>query len=89
MPLPGFIAPCLPTKALQPQSVGDGLHEINTTGSGMRLYSSPGNGPDGPLPPDRRGARPPAVAVLHHDGEAAACGDDGIRAPRTMVDFDV
>src|SRR5260370_31504324 len=30
------------------------------------------------LPADRRGARRAALAVLHHRGEAVACGDDGI-----------
>ena len=53
MPLPpGFIAPCLPTKAPQPPSGDAWLHEIKhdgfrviarKEGGRVRLYSRPGN----------------------------------------------
>jgi ATP-dependent DNA ligase len=52
MPLPGFIAPCLPTKAKEPPRGGAWLHEIKhdgfrviarKDGDRVRLYSRPGN----------------------------------------------
>jgi bifunctional non-homologous end joining protein LigD len=48
----GFIAPCLPTSALQPPSGDDWLHEIKhdgfriiarKSGDRVKLYSRPGN----------------------------------------------
>src|SRR5262249_40216882 len=53
MPLPpGFVPPCLPTKALEPPSSESWLHEIKhdgfriidrKNGNRVRLYSRPGN----------------------------------------------
>jgi bifunctional non-homologous end joining protein LigD len=83
----GFIAPCLPTPAVQPPSGGLWLHEIKhdgfrviarKSGQRVRLYSRPGN--------DLTARFPLIVEALSRlrsrsciiDGEAVACGDDGI-----------
>src|ERR1700730_6232693 len=87
-PLPaGFIAPCLPTSAAQPPSGELWLHEIKhdgfqviarKNGYRVKLYSRPGN--------DLTARFPLIVEALVRlragscivDGEAVACGDDGI-----------
>jgi bifunctional non-homologous end joining protein LigD len=87
-PLPtGFIAPCLPTSAPQPPSGNGWLHEIKhdgfrviarKNGQRVKLYSRPGN--------DLTLRFPLIVEALARlragsciiDGEAVACGDDGI-----------
>ncbi len=83
----GFIAPCLPTSARQPPSGELWLHEIKHDGfrviarksdKRVRLYSRPGN--------DLTERFPLIVEALSRlrsrsciiDGEAVACGDDGI-----------
>jgi ATP-dependent DNA ligase len=83
----GFIAPCLPTKTLQPPSGAAWLHEIKhdgfrviarKDGDRVRLYSRPGN--------DLTYRFPLIVEALKRlrsrscilDGEAVACGDDGV-----------
>jgi ATP-dependent DNA ligase len=79
----GFIAPCLPTSAPQPPSGEEWLHEIKHDGFRMdgkrvKLYSRPGN--------DLTERFPLIVEALARlrsnsciiDGEAVACGDDGI-----------
>jgi ATP-dependent DNA ligase len=83
----GFIAPCLPTSASQPPSGEEWLHEIKhdgfriiarKDGKRVKLYSRPGN--------DLTGCFPLIVEALAWlrsnsciiDGEAVACGDDGI-----------
>jgi ATP-dependent DNA ligase len=82
----GFIAPCLPTKAPTP-SGAEWLHEIKhdgfrviarKDGERVRLYSRPGNDLT-----DRFPLIVEALAKLLSqsciiDGEAVACGDDGI-----------
>jgi bifunctional non-homologous end joining protein LigD len=88
MPLPlGFIAPCLPTKALQPPTGDAWLHEIKhdgfrviarKEGGRVRLYSRPGNDLT-----DRFPLIVEALAQLRSrsciiDGEAVCCGDDGV-----------
>ena len=82
---PGFIAPCLPTKAPEPPSGPMWLHEIKhhgfrvvarKVGDRIRLYSRPGNDLTLPL----------IVAVLARlrsrsciiDGEAVCCEDNGV-----------
>src|SRR5271166_5886379 len=84
---PGFIAPCLPTSAPQPPSGNLWLHEIKhdgfrviarKDGKRLKLYSRPGN--------DLTYRFPLIVEALARlrsrscilDGEAVACGDDGI-----------
>jgi hypothetical protein len=84
---PGFIAPCLPTNASAPPSGKLWLHEIKhdgfrvmarKAGERVRLYSRPGN--------DLTYRFPLVVEALAKlrsqsciiDGEAVACGDDGI-----------
>jgi bifunctional non-homologous end joining protein LigD len=84
---PGFIAPCLPTSAPQPPSGEEWLHEIKhdgfriiarKDGKRVKLYSRPGN--------DLTERFPLIVEALVRlrsnsciiDGEAVACGDDGI-----------
>jgi bifunctional non-homologous end joining protein LigD len=82
---PGFIAPCLPTSAPCPPCGKHWLHEIKhdgfrviarKTGKRVRLYSRPGN--DLALPAHCRGGGQAALALLLIDGEAVACGEDGL-----------
>src|SRR5438128_5043810 len=82
----GFIAPCLPTKALQPPTGDAWLHEIKhdgfrviarKEGGRVRLYSRPGNDLTDRFP------LVGALAQLRSrsciiDGEAVACDDDGV-----------
>jgi ATP-dependent DNA ligase len=82
----GFVAPCLPTKAPTP-SGAEWLHEIKhdgfriiarKNGEPVKLYSRPGNDLT-----DRFPLIVEALAKLRSrsciiDGEAVACGDDGI-----------
>jgi bifunctional non-homologous end joining protein LigD len=82
----GFIAPCLPTKAPTP-SGAEWLHEIKhdgfrviarKEGKRVRLYSRPGNDLTERFPLIVEG-----LVALHTrsciiDGEAVACGEDGI-----------
>ena len=87
-PLPaGFIAPCLPTKAVQPPSGGLWLHEIKhdgfrviarKDGKRVRLYSRPGNDLTGRFPlivEALVGLRSRSVIM---DGEAVACDEYGV-----------
>jgi ATP-dependent DNA ligase len=83
----GFIAPCLPSAAPQAPSGAEWLHEIKHDGfrviarkedERVRLYSRPGNDLT-----DRFPLIVEALAKLNSqswviDGEAVACGDDGI-----------
>ena len=88
MPLPpGFVPPCLPTKAPQPPTGDAWLHEIKhdgfrvvarKDGDRVRLYSRPGN--------DLTYRFPLIVEALARlrsrsciiDGEAVCCDDDGV-----------
>jgi hypothetical protein len=83
----GFIAPCLPTSAPQPPSGEPWLHEIKhdgfrviarKDGNGVRLYSRPGNDLTKrfPLIVDALAGLRQRSCII--DGEAVACGDDGI-----------
>jgi bifunctional non-homologous end joining protein LigD len=83
----GFIAPCLPINAPHPPSGEMWLHEIKhdgfrvitrKNGKRVKLYSRPGNDLTYRFP-----LIVEALATLHSrsciiDGEAVACGDDGI-----------
>jgi len=83
----GFIAPCLPTNAPQPPSGPGWLHEIKfdgfrviarKEGKRVRLYSRPGNDLTYRFPlivEALAGLRSQSCII---DGEAVACGDDGI-----------
>jgi bifunctional non-homologous end joining protein LigD len=83
----GFIAPCLPTSGAHPPSGGLWLHEIKhdgfrviarEDGTRVRLYSRPGNDLTHRFPlivEALSGLRPQSYII---DGEAVACGDDGI-----------
>jgi bifunctional non-homologous end joining protein LigD len=84
---PGVIAPCLPTSAPQPPSGALWLHEIKydgfrviarKNGKRVRLYSRPGNDLTWrfPLIVEAIGRLRPQSCII--DGEAVACGDDGI-----------
>ena len=88
MPLPpGFVPPCLPTKALQPPTGDAWVHEIKhdgfrvvarKDGDRVRLYSRPGNDLT-----DRFVLIVAAMARLRArsviiDGEAVCCDDDGV-----------
>jgi bifunctional non-homologous end joining protein LigD len=83
----GFIAPCLPINAPQPPSGDQWLHEIKhdgfriiarKNGKWVKLYSRPGNDLTYRFP-----LIVEAIANLRSrsciiDGEAVACGEDGI-----------
>jgi hypothetical protein len=83
----GFIAPCLPTSATQPPSGALWVHEIKhdgfrvisrKDGNRVKLYSRLGNDLTYRFP-----LIVEALGTLHSrsciiDGEAVACGDDGI-----------
>ena len=88
MPLPpGFVPPCLPTKAPQPLTCTARLHEIKhdgfrviarNDGTRIKLYSRPGNDLT-----YRFTLIVEALARLRSrsciiDGEAVCCGDDGM-----------
>jgi len=83
----GFIAPCLPSSAPQAPSGEEWLHEIKhdgfrviarKEGTRMRLYSRPGNDLTDrfPLIVEALAKLRPRSCII--DGEAVACGDDGI-----------
>src|SRR4249920_65985 len=84
-PPPGFIAPCLPSNAAAPPS--GWLHEVKhdgfrviarKAGERVRLYSRPGNDLTYRFPlivEALAKLRSPSCII---DGEAVACGDDGI-----------
>jgi hypothetical protein len=83
----GFIAPCLPTSALRPPSGDLWLHEIKhdgfrviarKNGQRVKLYSRPGNDltPRFPLIAEALARLRSRSCII--DGEAVACGDDGI-----------
>src|SRR5256714_15383330 len=83
----GFIAPCLPIKTDNLPSDGQWLHEIKhdgfrviarKIGERVRLYSRPGNDLTKrfPLIVDAMTRLRPRSCII--DGEAVACGEDGI-----------
>jgi ATP-dependent DNA ligase len=83
---PGFVPPCLPTKAKTPPSGGLWLHEIKhdgfrviarKDGDRVRLYSRPGNDLTDhfPLIVDSLSRLRSRSCIL--DGEAVCCDDDG------------
>ena len=83
----GFIAPCLPSSAPQAPSGEEWLHEIKhdgfrviarKEGTRMKLYSRPGNDLTDrfPLIVEALAKLRPRSCII--DGEAVACGDDGI-----------
>src|SRR5712691_7501259 len=83
----GFIAPCLPTKTSKLPSGEPWLHEIKhdgfrviarKDGERVRLYSRPGNDLTRrfPLIVEAIARLRPRSCII--DGEAVACGDDGI-----------
>jgi bifunctional non-homologous end joining protein LigD len=85
MSLPrGFIAPCLPTKAPQPPSGADWIHEIKQDGfrviarkdgDRVRLYSRPGNDLTDRFPLIAAAAGALNVRSCLLDGEVACDGD--------------
>ena len=83
----GFVWPCLPIRAPVPSSGGLWLHEIKhdgfrviarKTGKRVKLYSRPGNDLTSrfPLIVEALAKLPSRSCII--DGEAVACGDDGI-----------
>ena len=83
----GFIAPCLPSSALQPPNGEDWVHEIKhdgfrviarKSGDRVKLYSRPGNDLTDrfPLIVEALARLRPRSCII--DGEAVACGEDGI-----------
>jgi bifunctional non-homologous end joining protein LigD len=84
---PSFIAPCRPTNAPRPPSGNDWLHEVKhdgfriiarKNGKRVRLYSRPGNDLTWrfPLIVEAVAKLRPASCII--DGEAVACGEDGL-----------
>jgi bifunctional non-homologous end joining protein LigD len=84
---PGFIAPCLPTRAASPPSGSLWLHEIKhdgfrviarKDGNRVRLHSRPGNDLTKrfPLIVDALAGLRSRSCII--DGEAVVCGADGI-----------
>jgi ATP dependent DNA ligase domain len=88
MPLPrGFIQPCLPTKAPQPPTGDAWLHEIKHDGfrmlvrrdaAGVRLFTRNGHDWTGRFPLIARAALALRATSCLIDGEAVACGDNGL-----------
>jgi bifunctional non-homologous end joining protein LigD len=83
----GFIAPCLPTSAPRPPSGELWLHEIKHDGfrviarkdsDRVRLYSRPGNDLTKRFPLIVESLARLRTRSCVIDGEAVACGDDGI-----------
>src|SRR6476620_8804324 len=83
----GFIAPCLPTSSPQPPSGEMWLHEIKHDGfrviarkddKRLRLYSRAGNHLTERFPLIVEAIAGLGVPYCIIDGEAVACGDDGI-----------
>jgi bifunctional non-homologous end joining protein LigD len=83
----GFIAPCLPTKSPQPPIGTAWVHEIKHDGIrviarktelGVRLYSRPSNDLTGRFPLIAEAVARLRARSCILDGEAVACGDDGI-----------
>jgi bifunctional non-homologous end joining protein LigD len=83
----GFIAPCLPTNAPQPPSGPMWLHEIKhdgfrviarKEGKRVKLYSRPGNDLTYRFPLIVEGLARLRSRSCIIDGEAVACGEDGI-----------
>ena len=83
----GFIAPCLPNSASQPPSGEEWLHEIKhdgfrviarKDGASVRLYSRPGNDMTKRFPLIVKGLAQLRLWSCIIDGEAVACGEDGI-----------
>ena len=85
--LAGFVAPCLPTNAPQPPSGELWLHEIKhdgfrviarKAGKKVKLYSRPGNDLTYRFPLIVEAMAKLRVRSCIIDGEAVACGDDGL-----------
>jgi bifunctional non-homologous end joining protein LigD len=84
----GFIAPCLPTSAPQPPAGELWLHEIKHDGirliarktddARVRLYSRPGNDLTQRFPLIVEAMARLRASSCIVDGEAVACGEDGI-----------
>ena len=83
----GFVVPCLPTNAPQPPSGDLWLHEIKhdgfrviarKNGQRVKLYSRPGNDLTYRFPLIVEGLARLRSRSCIIDGEAVACGDDGI-----------
>src|SRR5262249_35176307 len=88
MPLPpGFVPPCLPTKAPQPSTGDAWLHEIKhdgfrviarKDGDRVRLYSRPGNDLTDRFPLIVAAMAPLRSRSCIIDGEAVCCDDSGV-----------
>ena len=83
----GFVVPCLPTNAPQPPSGDLWLHEIKhdgfwviarKNGQRVKLYSRPGNDLTYRFPLIVEGLARLRSRSCIIDGEAVACGDDGV-----------
>jgi bifunctional non-homologous end joining protein LigD len=87
-PLPvGFVPPCLPSDSKAPPSGKEWLHEIKhdgfrviarKVGERVKLYSRPGNDLTKRFPLIVQGVAKLRTSSCIIDGEAVACGEDGI-----------
>jgi bifunctional non-homologous end joining protein LigD len=87
-PLPtGFVPPALPTRAKEPPRGSDWWHEIKhdgirviarNTDRSIKLYSRPGNDLTRRFPLIAEGLERLRARSCILDGEAVACGEDGI-----------
>src|SRR5262249_21599603 len=85
--LTGFIEPCLPSPAANPPAGAGWLHEIKHDGfrmlvrrdaAGVRLFTRNGHDWTGRFPLIARAALSLKSVSCLIDGEAVACGDDGM-----------
>ena len=83
----GFVPPCLPSSAASPPSDPAFVHEIKhdgfrviarKEGKRVKLYSRPGNDLTGRFPLIVKGVAELRSHSCIIDGEAVACGPDGI-----------
>src|SRR5262245_54601944 len=95
---PGFVPPCLPTGSKAPPSGQEWLHEIKhdgfrviarKIGNRVRLYSRPGNDLTKRFPLIVEAIAKLRASSCIIDGEAVACGTDGIACFDLIRDWEV
>jgi len=97
-PLPaGFVPPCLPCRSKTPPSGKEWLHEIKhdgfrviarKVGKRVRLYSHPGNDLTERFPLIVGAVAQLRASSCIIDGEAVACGEDGISRFELLLRWD-
>ena len=83
----GFVAPCIPTRAVKPPTGPDWIHEIKhdgyrlivrRDGDNVRLFTRRGYDWSGRYPAIAKAAMRLRARSFTIDGEAAVCGPDGV-----------